>query len=52
MGPQELAPCNQASADAILSGKPTVTLEFESSGEKDVLDVTFVRDTPVDLDAH
>lgn len=47
-----LAPRNQPSADAILSGEPTVTLEFEMVGERNVLDVTFVGDTPVDSDAH
>jgi hypothetical protein len=48
----ELTPRNQAAADAILSGEPTVTLELEIVGETDVLDVTFVGDVPVDCDAH
>jgi hypothetical protein len=47
-----LAPRHQPSADAILSGEPTVTLEFEIVGERNVLDVTFVGATPVDSDAH
>ena len=47
-----LAPRHQPSADAILSGEPTVMLEFEIVGERDVLEVTFVGDTPVDADAH
>ena len=47
-----LAPRHQPSADVVLAGEPTVTLEFEIVGERDVLDVTFVGDTPVDSDAH
>ena len=49
---QELAPRNGTAANAILSGEPTVTLEFELVGETDVLNVTFVGDVPVDSDAH
>lgn len=49
---RELAPRDQPSADAILAGEPTVTLEFEIVGERNVLDVMFVGDTPVDSDAH
>jgi hypothetical protein len=48
----EVAPRNEASADAILSGVPAVTLEFEIVGERDVLDVTFLDGAPIAWDRH
>lgn len=47
-----LAPRDQEAASAIVSGEPAVTLEFELVGERDVLDVTFVADAPVDADVR
>jgi hypothetical protein len=49
---REVTPRNKASADAILSGEPTVTFEFEIVGERDVLDVTFVDGAPIAWDTH
>jgi hypothetical protein len=49
---RNVAPWSKASADAMLSGEPVVTLEFEIVGERDVLDVTFVDGVPVTSDIH
>lgn len=49
---REVAPSNKAAADTMLSGEPSVTLEFEIVGARDVLDVTFVDEVPVASDAH
>ena len=49
---REIAPENPTASDAILSGAPVVSLEFEIAGERDAADVIFFNGVPVGWDYH
>jgi hypothetical protein len=49
---QEIAPDNPGAADAILRGAPTISLQFQITGDRNVVDVILLNGVPIGWDYH